>query len=114
MSPSTGRGFIVVLPIGKRMDIYKMIRDLRQRQQHLNRVIAALEQLQRTNSVPSGFRTDGPTRRGRKFMDDQERREVSERMKRYWAARRRSHANSAHPDNKLQRSDNKVGPTSVL
>jgi hypothetical protein len=29
-----------------------------------------------------------PKRRGRKFMDEAERREVSARMKDYWAARR--------------------------
>jgi len=81
-----------------------MIRDLRQRQQHLNRVIAALEQLQHSSSVPS-FATH-ERRRGRKFMDDHERREVSERMKRYWAARRSAKAPHS-------RNHNKVGPPSV-
>ncbi|HUJ21932.1 MAG TPA: hypothetical protein VLX58_10440 [Bryobacteraceae bacterium] len=31
-------------------------------------------------------------KRGRKFMDEQARKEVSERMKRYWASRRNNGA----------------------
>jgi len=33
--------------------------------------------------------TQSVKRRGRKFMDPEERQEVSNRMKKYWAARRK-------------------------
>ena len=54
----------------------------------LERVIASLEELQRsagnTPVLPKGLK-----RRGRKSMDPKERQDVSERMKRYWDARRK-------------------------
>ena len=50
----------------------------------MDRVIASLEHL--------GSELDDVTlaapRRGRKFMSQQERHEVSERMRRYWATRK--------------------------
>jgi len=69
------------------MDLYKAIQDLYAEKEKLERVIASLEELQRTaGSVP-----DLPKparRRGRKSMDTAERQEVSERMRKYWASRR--------------------------
>jgi hypothetical protein len=66
-----------------------VIRSLREDKEKLERVIAALEELKGDHhqgippSVPD-------TRRGRKSMSPDERQEVSARMKRYWAKRRRS------------------------
>jgi hypothetical protein len=69
------------------MDLYKAIQDLYAEKEKLERVIASLEELQRTaGSIPAV-----PTparRRGRKSMNSSERQEVSERMRKYWAGRR--------------------------
>ncbi|MGD0496870.1 MAG: hypothetical protein ABSC23_00375 [Bryobacteraceae bacterium] len=70
------------------MDLYKVIQELYGEKGKLERVIASLEELQRTAGAASELL---PTlnRRGRKSMPADERAEVSERMKRYWAARRK-------------------------
>ncbi|MEX2261246.1 MAG: hypothetical protein WD696_04810 [Bryobacteraceae bacterium] len=67
------------------MDLYKAIRALHEEKKRLEQVIASLEELQNAE-VPADIR---PRRRGRKSMDAEARREVSERMKRYWANRRK-------------------------
>ena len=70
------------------MDLYKAIQDLYAEKEKLERVIASLEELQRTaGSLP--MPPTGGKRRGRKSMSAKERQEVSERMKRYWANRRK-------------------------
>ena len=70
------------------MDLYKAIQDLYAEKEKLERVIASLEELQRTaGSLP--VPPSGGKRRGRKSMSSKERQEVSERMKRYWANRRK-------------------------
>jgi hypothetical protein len=69
------------------MDLYKAIQDLYAEKEKLERVIASLEELQRT----AGFLPVLPKpakRRGRKSMNSSERLEVSERMRKYWASRR--------------------------
>ena len=69
------------------MDLYKAIQDLYAEKEKLERVIASLEELQRTaGSVP--VLPKPVKRRGRKSMDTTERQEVSERMRKYWASRR--------------------------
>jgi len=69
------------------MDLYKAIQDLYAEKEKLERVIASLEELQRTaGAVPALPKP--PKRRGRKSMNSQERQEVSERMRKYWATRR--------------------------
>lgn len=69
------------------MDLYKAIQDLYAEKEKLERVIASLEELQRTaGALPAIPKT---SRRGRKSMSEEERGEVSERMKRYWAGRRK-------------------------
>lgn len=65
------------------MDLNKAIRDLYEELSKLNQLIAAIEQLQSTGTLPS------PRRRGRKSMEESERKQVSERMKKYWAERRK-------------------------
>jgi len=71
------------------MDLYKAIQDLYAEKEKLERVIASLEELQRTAgalpSVPKPVK-----RRGRKSMNSSERQEVSERMRKYWASRRQT------------------------
>ena len=70
------------------MDLNKAIQQLYAEKERLERVIASLEELQRSaGAVP--VLTPGVKRRGRKFMDPKERQEVSDRMKKYWATRRK-------------------------
>jgi hypothetical protein len=70
------------------MDLYKAIQDLYAEKEKLERVIASLEELQRNaGSLP--LSSLGGKRRGRKSMGAKEREEVSARMKRYWASRRK-------------------------
>jgi len=66
------------------MDLSKTIAELYEEKTRLDRVIASLEQLGEDPS-PMPMMTH---RRGRKFMSPQERRQVSERMRRYWAGRK--------------------------
>jgi hypothetical protein len=69
------------------MDLYKAIQDLYAEKEKLERVIASLEELQRTaGSLPTLPKP--AKRRGRKSMSPSERQEVSERMRKYWAGRR--------------------------
>jgi len=72
------------------MDFQKTIQELRQEKEKLDRVIASLEALQSSSGNTTAPRRSG---RGRKFMGATERQEVSERMRRYWAARRARRAN---------------------
>ena len=68
------------------MDLDPAIRYLRAEVDKLDRVIASLEKLM----AEPGLSLDAPAkRRGRKSMGAEERLEVSARMKRYWAKRRR-------------------------
>ncbi len=66
------------------MDLSKTIAELYEEKTRLDRVIASLEQLG-VDSFPVSITV---TRRGRKFMSPEERREVSERMRKYWAERK--------------------------
>jgi hypothetical protein len=66
------------------MDLSKTIAELYEEKTRLDRVIASLEQLG-VDSFPVSITVP---RRGRKFMSPGERREVSERMRRYWAGRK--------------------------
>jgi hypothetical protein len=69
------------------MDLYKAIQELYAEKEKLERVIASLEELQRTaGALPVLPRP--AKRRGRKSMSATERQEVSERMRKYWAGRR--------------------------
>lgn len=69
------------------MDLYKAIQDLYAEKEKLERVIASLEELQRTaGSIPMVPKP--VNRRGRKSMNAAQRQEVSERMRKYWASRR--------------------------
>jgi len=69
------------------MNVLGAIRQLQLERDRLTAVIAELEAL--ADSGDGGAPTRHSTR-GRKFMGEAERREVSARMKRYWARRRRA------------------------
>jgi len=69
------------------MDLYKAIQDLYAEKEKLERIIVSLEELQRT-AGPAPALPKPAKRRGRKSMNPSERQEVSERMRKYWAARR--------------------------
>ena len=67
------------------MDLYEAIRALHEEKKRIDRLIAVLEELQRSSDrQPAASKR----RRGRKTMSAEERRQVSERMKRYWAQRK--------------------------
>jgi hypothetical protein len=74
------------------MNLNKMLHELHEDKQRLEKVIRSLEELQE-NSV-DGQSSIG-RKRGRKSMPAEERREVSARMKKYWASRRNQKAKVA-------------------
>jgi hypothetical protein len=76
------------------MDLQETIRQLKIEKQRIEDAIAQLEQLQgRGGADPIA----APKRRGRKSMPPQERREVAERMRRYWANRPKPPERTAPP-----------------
>ena len=78
------------------MDLYKAIQDLYAEKEKLEHVIASLEELQRTaGAIP--VLPKSAKRRGRKSMNSQERQQVAERMRKYWASRR-NHQAEKQPD----------------
>jgi hypothetical protein len=76
------------------MDLFKAIRDLYAEKKRLEDAIASLEQLleAKAATAESSQLGDARQRRGRKSMGPEERRRVSERMKKYWAAKRSGQA----------------------
>ena len=75
------------------MELDILIRKLSDERSKLDSVIQSLEELRQAVNE-SGTRLG--KKRGRKFMDEQGRKEVSERMKKYWAARRAAAAGSGN------------------
>jgi hypothetical protein len=71
---------------GESMDFDQALRVLYAEKKKIERVIASLEELEGITATTAVSR-----RRGRKSMDEEERREVSARMKRFWAERRKPH-----------------------
>jgi hypothetical protein len=67
------------------MDLYRIIGDLVEERNRLQRIIESLEAMDGIVAKPARSR---PATRGRKSMDNAARKEVSERMKLYWAKRR--------------------------
>jgi hypothetical protein len=67
------------------MDLYRIIGDLVEERNRLQRIIESLEAMDGIAAKPARSR---PAARGRKSMDHAARKEVSERMKLYWAKRR--------------------------
>jgi len=71
------------------MDLYRAIRDLYAEKKRLEEAIASLEQLLEAKAASEPVNLAAlKKRRGRKNMPPEERRKVSERMRKYWAARR--------------------------
>ncbi|MCL6506876.1 MAG: hypothetical protein K6T59_07610 [Bryobacteraceae bacterium] len=70
------------------MDLYRAIRELYEEKRRIEEAIASLEQLLASKSAAGVFDSLLKKRRGRKSMGPEERRMVSERMKKYWAQRR--------------------------
>ncbi len=75
------------------MDLYRTIRTLHEERKRLEKLIESLEHLQATGNG-LGQRISR-SRRGRKGMSADERQKVSERMKKYWAARRANGSSAA-------------------
>lgn len=69
------------------MDLYRTIRTLRDEQKRLEKLIESIERLQASGGNGLVQRKTA-ARRGRKGMTPEERRKVSERMKKYWEGRR--------------------------
>ena len=65
------------------MKVNKLITELNFAIEKLKRMVGRLEKL---HGIPE---TDTPSRSGRKSMGDEERQQVSARMKKYWADRKR-------------------------
>jgi hypothetical protein len=72
----------------KAVNVDKLIRVLYAERAILDRAIASLEAVRAENELGATQAFRLPGRRGRKSMSKEERHEVSERMKRYWAQRR--------------------------
>jgi hypothetical protein len=72
------------------MDLNKAVRELREEKRRVEEAIASLEELIKASGGIRSLNLDGlaKKRRGRKSMPPDERRVVSERMKKYWAGRR--------------------------
>ncbi len=69
------------------MDLYRTIRTLHEERKRLEKLIESLENLK--TSADGRVERNPPNRRGRKGMSADERKNVSERMKKYWADRRK-------------------------
>lgn len=68
------------------MDLYGIIGELVAERNRIVRIIASLEEAVAGRGVKAA--PEPRKRRGRKSMDAGARKEVSERMRKYWAARR--------------------------
>jgi hypothetical protein len=69
------------------VDLYKAIRMLYDEKKRLDRLIESLEDLQTHGNGSKA--PAAPSRRGRRMMTAEERLQVSERMRKYWSARRK-------------------------
>lgn len=74
------------------MDLYRVINELVQERDRITRIMESLELVNQSGSEQPR------KRRGRKSMDAAGRQEVSERMRRYWAARRATQPQQVLPD----------------
>ena len=88
----------------REMDLYKAIQDLYAEKEKLERVIASLEELQRTAGALPVLPAKPSNEAGRKSMNSAERQEVSERMRKYWAAAARASRKPSARRNRLRPS----------
>jgi hypothetical protein len=71
------------------VDVFKALRALYEERRKLDDVIDALEDLQKKAAEAGGVaELSLQERRGRRAMDEEARRQVSERMRSYWARRK--------------------------
>jgi len=75
------------------MDLLKAIQELYEERKRLDSAIAALESVLENKAALPDMKES--KRRGRKSMSHEERQKVSDRMRKYWAARRRKAAAEA-------------------
>lgn len=82
------------------MDLYKAIRELVEERKRIDRIIASLEAMLARGTIPGEGKIERKPgkRRGRKSMGPEERKQVSDRMARYWAAKRAQKKHAATPD----------------
>ena len=73
------------------MDIHRAIQDLLEERLRLDEAIARLEEIARQREDAPD---EVPGRRGRRGMSDEERKAVSQRMRKYWAVRRKQSKDS--------------------
>lgn len=66
------------------MDIHKIIQELYEERDRIDRVIKSIEALGGDQEL-----VFEPKRRGRKTMSQEERRQISQRMRKYWENRRK-------------------------
>lgn len=71
------------------MDLFKAIRELYEEKRRIDQVITNLEALTVRRDGVEKAPTKTARRRGRKGMTEDERAEVSQRMKEYWSSRRK-------------------------
>ena len=71
------------------MELEYLIARLQKERAYLDEIITSLEELQHISAKAMPL---DKKRRGRKFMDEAERQQVSQRMKSYWASRRQAKA----------------------
>lgn len=71
------------------MDVREALKQLYAEKERLENVIASLESLLRDEEGGTSPPV-ATSRRGRKSMGAEERQQVSERMKKYWAKRRKT------------------------
>jgi len=77
------------------MELSAIIQRLYQEGAKLDRLIAAVEELQLQRAAAMIPKVK--KRRGRKSMNAEQRREVAERMRRYWAGRRTMRHEAPNP-----------------
>ncbi len=77
------------------MDLYKVIRELVDERRRLDGIIARLERVLKEEAVRAKSPPKQKKRRGRKGMNAEQRQEVSDRMRKYWAERRKSTTTSS-------------------
>jgi hypothetical protein len=75
------------------LDIQALIQSLNEEKQAIANAIQVLEELHACRKNQPRELTRDP--RGRKFLTPEDRQEVSERMKRYWANRRAAKSDKA-------------------
>lgn len=69
------------------MDLYAIIHELHKERARLTEIIRLMEDL--LEDKPGEEPAPQANRRGRTSMSQEERRKVSQRMRKYWAARRK-------------------------